>query len=247
MTTSHTHRGTCQVCGNVQAVNNSTGLLAKHGYTVDYGYFSGECHGSNEFPLEVSDTLTLSTIDRCENRSEKLTELTIADIKDVQIKVPGKRDHRGKREYAIVTCTTTEEMAAAGDRNTFERAAAIKLSNLHSEARHLFAHARALACLILARHGKALYVAADLDALVAAEKAEKAAKPTKASVKRVCEGLNREFSKLWDANRAATYAADVPYYLHQYRAAKHANAFGDDAAKVAELVEKMNEAKASLK
>lgn len=42
-------RGICQVCGREQAVNK--GVLAKHGYTVEYGFFEGTCPGANKQPL----------------------------------------------------------------------------------------------------------------------------------------------------------------------------------------------------
>jgi len=45
-----THTGTCQVCGREQALPG--GMLAKHGYTVDDGYFRGTCPGSTYAPLE---------------------------------------------------------------------------------------------------------------------------------------------------------------------------------------------------
>lgn len=36
-----THNGTCQACGRQHAVNVKSGKLAKHGYTVDWGFFNG--------------------------------------------------------------------------------------------------------------------------------------------------------------------------------------------------------------
>jgi len=219
--TKHTHKGTCQICGRTQAVDNKRGTIAKHGYTVDWGYFSGQCEGSDELPLEVSKELTVATIARCEDRAEMLLEMTAEDVKVVVLKIREGRDYRGRPQY--------------------------KTLGLHSEARHLFAHARDLAGLISNRHGQELFEVKRLEEQAAAEKAEKAAKPTKASVKRIVEGLNREFSKLRDEHRSACYNNDVPYFLHQYRAAKHGASFGEDAAKVEALVEKMNEAKASLK
>lgn len=54
-----THQGTCQVCGCVHKVSNTSGKIATHGYTVDHGYFNGECGGGYELPFEVScDYLT---------------------------------------------------------------------------------------------------------------------------------------------------------------------------------------------
>ena len=45
-----THYGTCQICGRKQKAPD--GLVAKHGYTVDGGYFNGTCFGSDEKPFE---------------------------------------------------------------------------------------------------------------------------------------------------------------------------------------------------
>jgi hypothetical protein len=44
-------RGNCQHCGREQAVMKS-GLMAKHGYTVENGWFQGACTGSNFAPMQ---------------------------------------------------------------------------------------------------------------------------------------------------------------------------------------------------
>lgn len=49
----HTHRGHCQLCAAVQAIDTQTGLIAEHGYTVKGGYFSGSCPGSRVMNLHV--------------------------------------------------------------------------------------------------------------------------------------------------------------------------------------------------
>lgn len=49
-----THQGTCQICGCVHKVSNKSGKIATHGYTVEFGYFDGECGGGYELPFEVS-------------------------------------------------------------------------------------------------------------------------------------------------------------------------------------------------
>ena len=64
MKTTHTHRGHCQACGRVQAVDTANNLLAKHGYTVDFGYFDGVCTGSDRKPLEVDKSFSEATIVR---------------------------------------------------------------------------------------------------------------------------------------------------------------------------------------
>lgn len=63
--TTHTHRGHCQACGRIQAIDNGLAVLAKHGYTVPNGYFIGACVGGEHKPLEVERTLTDSHISYC--------------------------------------------------------------------------------------------------------------------------------------------------------------------------------------
>ncbi len=55
-----THRGTCQACGRVQAIRPDVGFVAKHGYTVDWGFFNGICAGADVTPMEYDTTLALS-------------------------------------------------------------------------------------------------------------------------------------------------------------------------------------------
>lgn len=60
MSNKATHNGTCQVCGRLHARRPNG--LAQHGYTVDYGYFQGVCHGSANPPIEESTLLLDSTV-----------------------------------------------------------------------------------------------------------------------------------------------------------------------------------------
>lgn len=59
---THTHKGHCQVCGRIHAVDVTHNFIAKHGYTVDFGFFNGVCEGSGELPLEIDKSLTEETI-----------------------------------------------------------------------------------------------------------------------------------------------------------------------------------------
>jgi hypothetical protein len=53
----HTHRGHCQLCTMVQAIDPTTGAIALHGYTVSQnGYFVGTCPGSNHKSLHADRT-----------------------------------------------------------------------------------------------------------------------------------------------------------------------------------------------
>jgi len=74
----HTHRAHCQVCGAQQAVDNKTGMLAKHGYTVEHGFFEGECPGSHNLPIEVDHTMTDNIIADLTRQADRI-EKQIAD------------------------------------------------------------------------------------------------------------------------------------------------------------------------
>lgn len=63
MKSTHTHRGTCQVCGARQAVDNASKFIAKHGYQVaGWGFFNGVCSGSGHLPAELDLTIAQATI-----------------------------------------------------------------------------------------------------------------------------------------------------------------------------------------
>lgn len=70
--TKATHTGTCQCCGNRQKLPN--GVLSKHGYTVDYGWFNGVCYGAGELPFEQSKDLIEDFIVKAEERAVELNE-----------------------------------------------------------------------------------------------------------------------------------------------------------------------------
>ena len=59
---THTHRGHCQSCGRTQAVDVKHNFIAKHGYTVDFGFFNNTCTASNALPLEMDKSITEQTI-----------------------------------------------------------------------------------------------------------------------------------------------------------------------------------------
>lgn len=57
MTTTKTQtRGNCQCCGRDQAVTR--GRIAKHGYTVEQGWFVGVCNGHNYAPMQHDRSVT---------------------------------------------------------------------------------------------------------------------------------------------------------------------------------------------
>lgn len=71
MKSVHTHRGHCQACGRVQAVDNDRTLIAKHGYSVERGYFHGVCAGSDHKPLELERSLTDTHAAGCDATAQR--------------------------------------------------------------------------------------------------------------------------------------------------------------------------------
>ena len=66
-----TQIGTCQICGSAQKLPN--GRLAKHGYTVEYGWgFNGVCNGSGKLPFEISKEYAEETLSCAKTRLENL-------------------------------------------------------------------------------------------------------------------------------------------------------------------------------
>lgn len=58
-------RGNCQYCGSVQAVVK--GKMAKHGYTVEEGWFNGVCPGDRYMPMQNEITFTLALVEQVRN------------------------------------------------------------------------------------------------------------------------------------------------------------------------------------
>ena len=58
--TKATHEGTCQICGSNQKL--PSGVLSKHGYNLDFGFFSGVCQGEGHAPFEKSTEATAFVI-----------------------------------------------------------------------------------------------------------------------------------------------------------------------------------------
>lgn len=60
-----THYGTCQLCGSLQKLPN--GVLANHGYQVEWNEYVGICRGSHHAPFELSKDLAEAEVQRCED------------------------------------------------------------------------------------------------------------------------------------------------------------------------------------
>jgi len=66
-----THNGTCQCCGRNQAVKK--GVLAKHGYTVENGYFEGTCVGTSNKPLQNCRELLDNNVAEWDARIQRMS------------------------------------------------------------------------------------------------------------------------------------------------------------------------------
>jgi hypothetical protein len=64
MKTKATHYGTCQLCGSLQKLPD--GVLALHGYQVDWNQFHDICHGAGQLPFEQSKDVAEAQLKRSE-------------------------------------------------------------------------------------------------------------------------------------------------------------------------------------
>lgn len=113
MTTASTHTGICQACGRRQAVHVKTGLIAKHGYTTEYGFFNGTCGGSDALPLELDTKVNVATVDALIKFAAKQEAQAEGEINTVPVTVY-ERDAYGRRQKATVQ-VGAEEYAARHD------------------------------------------------------------------------------------------------------------------------------------
>jgi hypothetical protein len=65
-----THYGHCQICGSRQLLPRT--VLAKHGYTTRWGFFSGVCPGSGSLPFEQATNLIEDSIARAQREAFNL-------------------------------------------------------------------------------------------------------------------------------------------------------------------------------
>lgn len=71
--TKATHTGTCQICGSHQKL--PSGVLSKHGYTVDWGFFNGVCQGAGHAPFEKSTDAIEGVIESVKERLVLIKEV----------------------------------------------------------------------------------------------------------------------------------------------------------------------------
>lgn len=68
--TPATHYGECQICGHQQKLPR--GVLSKHGYTKQWGFFSGTCPGAGHLPFEQSMALIPPRIEAAKKGAKNL-------------------------------------------------------------------------------------------------------------------------------------------------------------------------------
>ena len=158
-----THNGTCQACGAHQAVR-ANGRLANHGYTVEYGFFSGICPGSDKAPLEQERTFADSIIADLTDRANQLMSIELEDITEVSIRNPAfSRFGKGSRLPEFVTARSDQQVdriyELAGKNRygaSWERLIQSELETKHRRAEAMLTHCEGMAELIKIRHGMEL-------------------------------------------------------------------------------------------
>jgi hypothetical protein len=123
MTIASTHTGICQACGRRQAVHINTGLLAKHGYTTDHGFFNGTCAGSDHLPLELDTALNIAAVaSMLKFAADKAAEAE-GEITTVVIEVgPRLHDNRGRSFRQTKSVDRAEFEATQPRYESFDRA-----------------------------------------------------------------------------------------------------------------------------
>lgn len=151
--TAHTNRGTCQLCGRVQAVNNTTGAIAAHGYKVKGGYYSGECPGTNQLPAEMSIDITQQAMGIATKRAQSM-QVAIVDFK-AGTRTPEFIEHT-KWNVADRRYDTTRTPYADGNSSEQRNAVERRVYELaHAVSREL-AYVYLLEHFVVPQHGRPL-------------------------------------------------------------------------------------------
>lgn len=112
MAKASTHTGICQACGRRQAVHVITGMIAKHGYTTEYGFFNGTCGGSDHLPLELDTKVNVETIASLIKWAARQEIFAEAEMATIPIEVSSEeRDAYGRRKKMIIQVGAEEYSA----------------------------------------------------------------------------------------------------------------------------------------
>ncbi len=128
---THTHRGHCQLCLRVHALDMTTGTVAKHGYTIPDGYFVGECPGSDRHSLHIERKLTDAAIEDAEGRARSMRK-HIAKL-EAGTETPARAwsgryvrvEHKSRRSGQTYT-TTEQELVPFAEAPAHYQADAVK-------------------------------------------------------------------------------------------------------------------------
>ena len=112
--TKSAHTAHCQACGRIQAVHINTGMIAKHGYTTDYGFFNGTCGGSDHLPLQIDTVVNVGTVKAMNDFAAKQEAVAAGDITKVQVEVGSK--YVGSRRVAETKMMDRAEFVATQPR-----------------------------------------------------------------------------------------------------------------------------------
>lgn len=109
-------RGICQCCGREQAIVN--GRMAKHGYTVECGWFQGVCAGKNFVPMQVSrehtDKLVAQVRKEVIDMISKADRVASGSVKPTTItrNINGRNSLGGKETIQFADATEREQKQA---------------------------------------------------------------------------------------------------------------------------------------
>jgi hypothetical protein len=156
--TTHTHTGTCQACGAVQAVNNNTLLIAKHGYKVaGFGMFVGTCGGSDRKPAELDISYTHTIIKNCYEWAANADRLA-GLWRDGSLMVTTRDSDSGKRDAKMRRIYQPVMMFGCSDYEIGQRRGQLEFQQ-ETQAKNARAHAEALLTHVVPRFGRDLYKA----------------------------------------------------------------------------------------
>ena len=152
-----THTGHCQACGRLQAVNPSTGKLAKHGYTVDFGFFNGTCAGSDHAPLEHDTALNIQIVKQLRDWADGVEAEAKGEITAVPVEVrTDTLDRYGRRLRTVKWMERAEFEATQPRYATFDRAVEQRRVILQRQADHARDKSVELANMRAVIHGQPL-------------------------------------------------------------------------------------------
>jgi hypothetical protein len=237
-------------------------VLAKHGYTVEFGYFNGTCHGSGQVPIQTDRFIA--------DQTSKGLEGYAADCESSAKRLKSGSVHpthinTGRTKLDPHTYTHEPVYIEWAQGTPYQQRVAVEraVAEAERDARHARDHARSLREMADRLHGTALVAIVDLQPTPKAPKpmvdvqtakvhgtfASKAARKAELDkITRAFEACTRELQALYlalpldqrtDAKEDVYYA---PMYPHQWRPEHSAAALrefpqaGVIVAKIEELV-----------